>query len=69
MSPSLFLACGALLPALTGPMPAENAMLVTELCGGGKISIPLEKSNGDDRDCHPKGCHAGACRERSKRSI
>jgi hypothetical protein len=60
-------AIAALLPVLIGPMPAESAMLTAKLCGGGEITIPLGKGNDEKPECHPKGCHAGNCRERSKR--
>jgi hypothetical protein len=65
-------AIAALVPVLIGPLPAESAMLTAKLCGGGEISIPLGNSEKDKSDCHPKGCHAGACRskdptERAKR--
>jgi hypothetical protein len=69
MSPSAIFAISALFPALIGPMPAENGVLVAQLCGGGTITIPLEKEGKDPSDCHPKACHAGNCRERNKRGI
>lgn len=69
MSLSPALAFSALLPVIIGPLPAEHAVLTAELCGGGTISIPLGQGNEKQPDCHPKACHAGACRERSKRSI
>lgn len=59
----------ALVPVLIGPLPAQSAALTAKLCGGGEISIPLGKDSKDKPDCHPKGCHAGNCRERSKRGI
>ncbi len=70
MSITPVLALAALVPVLIGPLPATSAALTAKLCGGGEISIPLGKgSGGDKRDCHPKGCHAGTCREKAKRRI
>ncbi len=69
MSFSPAFAVSALFPVLIGPLPAENTVLVAQLCGGGTITIPLEKKGKDTSDCHPKACHAGNCRERSKRGI
>jgi hypothetical protein len=62
-------AVATLLPVLFGPLPAESPTLNAELCGGGTITIPLGKNDEEKRDCHPKACHAGTCRERSKRQI
>jgi len=63
------LALAALVPVLIGPLPAQGATLTAKLCGGGEISIPLGKGTPDKPDCHPKGCHAGTCREKTKRRI
>lgn len=62
-------ALAALLPVLIGPMPAQTAMLTAQLCGGGTITIPLGRDDKDKPDCNPKACHAGNCRERTKRGI
>lgn len=62
-------ALAALVPVLVGPMPAESVTLSGKLCGGEAISIPLGKGREDKPECHPKGCHAGTCRERTKRGI
>jgi hypothetical protein len=62
-------ALAALVPVLAGPWPADSATLTAKLCGGGEITVPLGKGSEDKPECHPKGCHAGACRERSKRAI
>jgi hypothetical protein len=61
------LALAALLPVMVGPVSAPPGQTLTmQLCNGGTISIPV---GGDkpvpERDCHPKGCHAGTCRERT----
>lgn len=57
------LALAALVPVMIGPLPARPATLTMHLCGGGTITIPLGKdAPSGDRDCHPKGCHAGTCR-------
>ena len=72
MTPALvrLFALAALVPVLIGPLPAQSASLTARLCGGGEISIPLGKGSRDDqRDCHPKGCHAATCREKTKRRI
>ena len=76
MSAALPCAHAALVPVLIGPLPAEAGAITAKLCNGGTITIPV---GGDDRpakdeNCHPKGCHAGACREKNepkgaKRSI
>jgi hypothetical protein len=62
------LALAALLPVMIGPLPPPPGQTLTmQLCGGGTITIPV---GGDkpapERDCHPKGCHAGTCRERDQ---
>jgi hypothetical protein len=71
MMPSLPLALAALLPVMFGPLPAESTAITAKLCGGGTITIPLGEDTvpGEDGQCHPKGCHAGTCREKSKRRI
>ncbi len=65
MSAALPLALAALVPVMIGPLPAEpGAVIVAHLCNGGTITIPLGKDTpGPERGCHPKGCHAGTCRE------
>jgi hypothetical protein len=68
LNPAAF-AIAALMPVLIGPLPAQSAAITAKLCGGGEISIPLGNGGKDKPDCHPKGCHAGTCRERSKRGI
>ena len=58
------LALAALVPVMVGPMPAESATITARLCNGGTITIPVgDGPPAQDRDCHPKGCHAGTCRE------
>lgn len=61
-------ALAALVPVLIGPLPAERDTITARLCNGGTISIPLGDGDApaDDGQCHPKGCHAGNCRERDK---
>jgi|GEM_PF-928645 hypothetical protein len=56
----------ALVPVMIGPLPAQAAAMTVTLCNGGTITIPLGKGSapGEDRDCHPKGCHAGSCRQK-----
>jgi hypothetical protein len=67
MTPLPF-ALAALLPVMIGPLPAPQGQTLTmQLCNGGSITIPI---GGDkpapERDCHPKGCHAGTCREKEQ---
>ena len=58
------LALAALVPVMIGPLPAQESTLTMHLCNGGTITIPLGKERPEqERDCHPKGCHAGTCRE------
>lgn len=59
------LAFAALVPVMIGPLPAPTGPVLTmHLCNGGTITIPLGgKVPAEDSGCHPKGCHAGACRE------
>lgn len=67
---ALPLALAALVPVMVGPLPAPTASgapaaLTARLCNGGTITIPLgpRKSPAGERDCHPKACHAGTCRD------
>lgn len=76
MSVTLPLALLALVPAMIGPLPAPapapdgGGTITARLCNGGTITIPLgDDDPGDGGHCHPKGCHAGSCRERPKRTI
>lgn len=63
------LAMLALVPIAIGPLPQGERVLLARLCNGGTIAIPLGDGDREpQRDCHPKGCHAGACREKSKKS-
>ncbi len=70
MSAALPLALAALVPVLVGPLPVPaGPALTATLCNGGTVTIPLgpDAPADEDRQCHPKGCHAGTCRERAKR--
>jgi len=62
------LALAALLPVMIGPLPAPPGQTLTmQLCNGGTITIDLgDKRQAPERDCHPKGCHAGTCREKDE---
>lgn len=63
------LAAIALLPLAIGPLPQAERTLTIGLCLGGEITIPI--GDGDEapkRDCHQLACHAGNCREKTKRS-
>jgi hypothetical protein len=63
---ALPLALAALLPVLLGPLPAEQQAITAKLCNGGSITIPLgDEAPSNEGNCHPKGCHAGTCREKS----
>jgi hypothetical protein len=68
MSTALPLALAALVPVMLGPAPAEHTAITATLCNGGTITIPLgdEGPADDSGNCHPKGCHAGNCREKSE---
>jgi hypothetical protein len=61
-------ALAALVPVMIGPLPAEPGRTLTmHLCNGGTITIPIGGGNpAQDPDCHPKGCHAGTCRQKGK---
>jgi hypothetical protein len=64
---ALPLGLAALVPVMVGPLPMHQgpAALTAALCNGGTITIPLgpRKAPAEDRGCHPKGCHAGTCRD------
>lgn len=64
MNPLTF-ALAALMPVMIGPLPAPPGKTLTmHLCNGGTITIPLDDETPAQKgDCHPKGCHAGTCRE------
>lgn len=68
MSAALFpLALAALVPVMIGPLPAQSATITARLCNGGTITIPVgDGAPAQDRDCHPKGCHAGTCRPKDE---
>ncbi len=64
MSAAIPLALAALVPVMIGPLPMARETITARLCGGGTLTIPLEKeAPADDGRCHPKGCHAGTCRD------
>jgi hypothetical protein len=70
MSAALPFALAALLPVIVGPLPVASQTITARLCNGGTITIPLGKDEpADDGRCHPKGCHAGTCREKRERRI
>lgn len=73
MTMTLPLALAALLPVMIGPLPGlPGRMLTMHLCSGGTITVELgpipvgDERPSQDRDCHPKGCHAGTCREKEQ---
>jgi hypothetical protein len=53
---------------MLGPLPASAETITAKLCNGGTITIPVGGKDGpaDNGRCHPKGCHAGTCRESDK---
>jgi hypothetical protein len=56
----------ALVPVLIGPLPQQQTAMIAQLCNGGTITIPLgDNAPPVDDTCHPKGCHAGTCRQKS----
>ncbi|MEE4288741.1 MAG: hypothetical protein V2J14_05175 [Erythrobacter sp.] len=60
----------ALVPLMAGTSPSSGDAdaITVALCNGGTISIDLGDRDERERDdCHPKGCHAGACREKPKK--
>jgi hypothetical protein len=63
---ALPLALAALVPVMLGPLPAEQQAITAKLCNGGTITISLgdDEAPAEEGNCHPKGCHAGNCRER-----
>ena len=61
------LALAALVPVMIGPLPAQSATITARLCNGGTITIPVgDGAPAQDRECHPKGCHAGTCRPKDE---
>lgn len=68
MTSALPLALAALVPVMIGPLPMPRETITARLCNGGTLTIslgtiPLGKdAPADDGRCHPKGCHAGTCR-------
>lgn len=68
---ALPLALAALFPVMLGPLPAEEQAITANLCNGGIITIPVGdgRTPAEEGNCHPKGCHAGTCREKEKRKI
>ena len=64
----LALGLAALLPTMLGTLTAPPEKTLTmHLCNGGTITILLgEKRPAQDRNCHPKGCHVGTCREKDE---
>jgi hypothetical protein len=61
-------ALAVLVPVMVGPLPAEAGRTLTmHLCNGGTITIPLDDGTpAQGGGCHPKGCHAGTCREKEQ---
>lgn len=68
MNSGFSLALAALVPVMLGPAPAEHTAITATLCNGGTITIPLgnDAPADDSGNCHPKGCHAGTCREKNE---
>ena len=69
MNSAAALALVALIPLIAGTSPhaAEANIVTVALCNGGEITLDLGRDEPEQgRDCHQKGCHAGACREKHK---
>lgn len=69
MNSAAALALTALVPFIAGTSPHETSTdaITVALCNGGEITIDLGREQPEqERDCHQKGCHAGACREKLK---
>lgn len=64
MSRIVWPAVAALFPLATGPVPQDGPVLAIALCGGGTITIPIERRDDDPAPCAAKGCHAGPCRKK-----
>lgn len=62
----------ALLPAMIGPLEAEARSIVTPLCGGALVTIPVAPTNAPpgpvQGPCCAKGCQSGSSRKRLDRS-
>ncbi|MFC4254378.1 hypothetical protein GRI97_03000 [Altererythrobacter xixiisoli] len=61
-------AMAALIPAMTGPLPADaRSWLVLPLCSGGSVSMPIDRTAppaDGSGPCCAKGCHAGDQRKK-----
>ena len=69
MNSAATLALIALIPLMAGTSPHETKAdaITVALCNGGEITLDLGREGPEqERDCHQKGCHAGACREKHK---
>lgn len=59
------LALVGFIPAMVGPLPGGERVLVAQLCGGGTITIPVGGDEPqEDPMCHKAGCHAQTCRRK-----
>ena len=64
MSP-VVLALAALIPLMTGPLPAQERSITARLCNGGTVVIPLDSEDEPEpAPCPQKGCHATCNRKR-----
>lgn len=65
MSPG-WLTILALLPVAIGPLPQDGQReIVSKLCAGGTVTIPLgDKAPALPEPCPFKACHAGGCRKK-----
>ena len=64
MSLAPFAALLGLLPLALGPLPAAEATIAAQLCGGGFVEIPLRRKAPPEPPCIAKACHSAACRKR-----
>lgn len=62
-------ALAALLPAMVGPLPVEQASnsLLLALCGGGQVEIALDDEGADTPPLATTPCCAKGCRNKDKR--
>lgn len=62
-------ALAALLPAMVGPLPVEQARnsLIIALCGGGEIELALEGEEGSAPPLATTPCCAKGCRSSSEK--
>lgn len=63
MSFSGILAALSVISLVLGSPAEEEDALITTLCGGGTISIPIGDDSEQEAPCAAKACHAVNCRK------